>query len=329
MPNLLEDRDKRTIYRKLAKEQFDNIIDLSVRDGTKVRLLDEGAVVDAFGDIDCYIEKGTLGKFLKELPGDYEGTINLGHIPFAVFPFILGKWKKTDFEIVDIGNGRQALDIALHLDRESSIIKELKRQPYDVGVSAEFTYHGDYKELEVEPGVKRYVLCIDELFISDFAIVGECGNVNSSGINMNIKKGGIELKLKDLFKPKEEKELAVDVTTEEVVEEATEEVTEETTEEAVEETSEEAVEEKQPDISEMAEAIMSLKDEVEKITSDRDALVEENKALKAELSDIKEDIKDFTANFREMTVKLNPNISKPKEKKELKPTRSSDGIGEL
>lgn len=329
MPNLLDERDKRTIYRKLAKEQYDNLIDLSVRNGTKIRLLDEGMVVDAYGEPDFYIERGTLSKFLKELPDSYEGTINLGHLPFSQFPFLLGTWTKKDFELVDKGNGRQALDIALNLDRDSVFVKELHRLPYDIGVSAEFTYSGEYKELEVEPGVKRYVLCINDLFIGDFGVVGECGNVNSSGIDLNMKKGGATLKLKDLFKTEEveetaEEELAVE---EETTEEdsLSEELSENSEDTEASEDSEE-----QPDTGELAEAVKALKAEVDAITADREALAEENEALKAELAEMKDDIKSFTESFKEMTVKMNPNIGKPKEeKKELTVTRSSDGIGEL
>ena len=47
--NIIDEREKRTIYRKLKKKEFDEILTLSVDSGIKVRLLDEGTVVDAYG----------------------------------------------------------------------------------------------------------------------------------------------------------------------------------------------------------------------------------------------------------------------------------------
>lgn len=315
MPNLLDDRDKRTIYRKLKKEQYDSLINLSIRNGSKVRLLDEGAVVTANGDIDFYIEKGTLQKYLDTLPDDYEGTINLGHLPFSQFPFILGTWKKSDFELVSIGDGRHALDIALHLDMNSPFIKELHRANYDVGVSAEFYYDGKWKELQTEPDETEMVFCINEVDIKDFAIVGECGNVNSSGIEL---KGGDDLSLKDIFG----KQLEV---TEETTEEVTEDMTEETVEETVEETTEETTEET-VDTDEIMASVSALKEEIEELKQENERLTEEMKTLKA-------DNEEYEAFYKKLTVKLNPVFGEEEKKKEVIEDKSryngSDGIGEM
>lgn len=326
MPNLLDDRDKRTIYRKLKKAEYDNMIDLSVRNGEKVRLLDEGAVVTASGEIDFYIEKGALRRYLDEMPESYEGTINLGHRPFAEFPFILGKWHKSDLELVDIGDGRQALDVKLHLDRNSVFVKELHRADYDVGVSAELYPYGEWKTLETEPGESKEVFCVSDLFITDFAIVGECGNVNSSGIDL---KGGAELKLKELFSKEEKVEEAVEEAVEETVEETVEEVTEseeETAEEeAVEEEAVEETEEEEVTLAEILEAVKTLKEENDSMMDKIAKLSEENTKLKTE-------IKDFTEQFPKLSVKLNPNFGNEEVKEEvIEKSRyaGNDGIGEL
>ena len=187
--NIIDERDIRTIHRKLRKKEYDDIMTLSVDSTQKVRLLDEGMVVSAYGDPLFYIMKGTLQKYLDNLPDDYEGSINLGHMDFATFPILLGKWTKKDMSLVDIGDGRMALDVDLRLDDENFIVKELKRAEYDLAVSAEFGYH-----LNEEFTEKYGLEILDEIFISDFAIVGEPGNVNSSGIRLK----GAKMTVKEL-----------------------------------------------------------------------------------------------------------------------------------
>ena len=167
--NIIDERDTRTIHRKIRKREYDNIMTLAITEsGQRVRLLDEGAVVMADGSIDFYIKKGTIRKYVESLDETYEGSINLGHMPFAQFPILLGKWKKKDLAIVDIGDGREGLDVYLRLDDENSLVQDLHRADYDIAVSAEFTYHADEEASE-----KWGFLIVDEIFIRDFAIVGE------------------------------------------------------------------------------------------------------------------------------------------------------------
>lgn len=218
--DLIEKRDERTKQRKARKKRIDSLIGLSANDEGKevmtlsasvatvsdtdqtARLLDEGYCDNGF-----VLKKGTLEKYLNgeneyvtgwemkdgswqrtevlNLTDDFVGTVNLGHKDFATDPYILGEFKKSDLTLVDIENDRKALDIAVRLDEDSMFVKELRRQPYDIGVSAEFYYHVDYEatdKLYQEYGM--WMPVIDEIFIFAYGLVGECGNVNSSGLTL-------------------------------------------------------------------------------------------------------------------------------------------------
>ena len=221
--DLLEKRNERTRQRKSRKQRIDSLISLSREDEAKnvrtlsanvamitdtnqtARLLDEGYCDNGF-----VLKKGAIEKFLNggneyvtgwemadgtwqrtevlNLTDDFVGTVNLGHKDFATDPFILGEFRKSDFTLVDIENDRKALNVNVRLDEDSMFVKELRRQPYDIGVSAEFYYHVDWtatEQLEAEYGI--WVPVIDEIFIFAYGLVGECGNVNSSGLEL---KGG-------------------------------------------------------------------------------------------------------------------------------------------
>lgn len=351
--NIIDEREKRTIYRKFRKKQYDDAMNLSVTDGPTVRLLDEGAVVYANGDIDFYIMKGTLERFYMSLPEEYEGSINLGHMDFPTFPILLGKWRKSDLRLVDIGDGRKGLDVNLHLDESISLVQDLKKMPYDLGVSAEFTYHIN------EDASETYgFLIIDEVNIRDFAIVGECGNVNSSGITL---KGGSTVNLKELTAALDSAQSAdidavnalldeaLEGSTDETVEEAvsepetveepeaepeaepetepeTEEVEEEAEEEAEEteeapeaEESEEQAEEAEMDLaSEMSEQLAAVMTEVETLRA-------ENAQLKATLAAKDESWKKFSEKFRKLSVVLTDKTETPKP---ITASPYTDGIGE-
>ena len=321
----LDDREKRTIYRRLAKEQYDNLITLSA-DNSRLRLLDEGAIVYADGSLDCYIEKGTLQKYVDSLPENFKGYINLGHMPFSSVPFYLGEWTKEDLSLEDIGDGRKALYVSPVIYRDSVFVRELAKRDYSVGISAEFYYTGEYKADPVDTaGHTQNTLCINGVNIDEFAIVGECGNVNSSGIHL---KGGEELKsLKELFAKleaevaeEEEIEVSEDEIEEEIDEEA-EEIEEET--EKSEETEEET--EETGDMTEVLETLEKLTAENESLKADKDKLSEEVAGLKAEID-------EFIGNFKELTVKLNPNLGKAEKKEEVEVKsryKGNDGIGEL
>ena len=325
--NIIDERDVRTIHRKLKKKEYDEIITLSTDNDDYVRLLDEGMVVTAQGTPDFYIMKGTLQKYLDALPDDYEGSINLGHMPFATFPILLGSWTKEDFRLVDIGSGRKGLDVKLNLDEENLLVKELRRAKYDLGVSAEFSFERN-EELTEDYGL----LMIDSIFIRDFAIVGDAGNVNSMGIqlkgdSMDFKKVMSLLgddadlnKVNDILdKLTEEKELEV---TEEVTEEVeeTEEVSEEKDLEASEET-EEVSEEEEVELSSEEES--EEKSEEEEITLATvmeaiNGLNERIKTLESEKADLEQKLSakeqseaEFVQKFKKLGVALSTERTEP------------------
>ena len=163
--NVIDERDKRTAMRKKAKAEFDKLITLGVQpaDLQRVRLLDEGSVVYSGGELWFYIMKGTLEKYLNNLPADYEGSINLGHQHLAEAPWtICGKWSKKDLHLVDIGNGRKGLDVDVRVDYQHPLIQAIARNGIDVGVSVEMNTHSNEEE-----SLKYGVVMIDDLFIHD------------------------------------------------------------------------------------------------------------------------------------------------------------------
>ena len=243
--NLIEERDERTRRRKKAKRKMDSIIGLGYHDEDKhvmslsvnlsklsdkrIRLLDEGYIDNGF-----VIKKGTMEKFLNgqnqyvrgvemdedgnwtytdvlNITDDFVGTVNLGHMDFATFPFIIGEWRKSDLTLVDVENDRKALDVDLHLDEDSVFVSELKRQPYDIGVSAEFYYHVNEEDTNNLTEMLGYWMpVLDEVYIFAYGLVGECGNVNSSGLELT----------KEMEMPNKKKDLAEIIEIEELDAEA-------------------------------------------------------------------------------------------------------------
>lgn len=219
MSDLIDKRDERTRKRKAVKRKMDSVIGLSANDTEKhhamslsvepikladksIRLLDEGYIDNGF-----VIKKGTLEKYLNgqnqyvrgyefdgeewiqtevlNLTDDFVGTINIGHQEFATFPFLVGEFTRNDLTLVETENDRHAIDVRLNLDEESIFVKELQRKPYDIGVSAEFWYHINEADTEsLSEMLGYYMPVMDEIFIFAYGLVGECGNVNSSGLEL-------------------------------------------------------------------------------------------------------------------------------------------------
>lgn len=354
-PNLIDDRDKRTIHRRLAKQNYDNIITLSADRTQTVRLLDEGAVVTASGMIDFYIQKGTLQRYMDALPTDYVGSINLGHERFASFPILLGSWTKEDLHLVDIGDDRKGLDVDLHLDYENPLMRAITQSAdkygYTLGVSSEFTY-----SVNEEASYEYGVMIINDLFISDFAIVGEAGNVNSSNIQLKGEPMAITMKelsaklgtehqdiksindaIDKLLEPEVEPEAELEVTEEpEAVEEPTEEVEEVTEEsepipefEELEGELEEAEEpEEELEVAEEAEDEITLATVLEAVNGLKEqieTLKQENASLKEQLSAKQSEEKAFTDKFKNLVVSLSNEHKEPANNSNVLYT---DGIGE-
>lgn len=348
--NIIDERKARTIRRKLRKREFDNMMTLSAKHGDvqTVRLLDEGAVMGYNSPL-FYIKKGTLAKYLRKLPKDYVGTINLGHMDFATFPFILGTWTKKDMHLVDLGDGRQALDVDLRLDEGNVFVQELRRAPYTMGVSAEFTYHVD------EENTKKFNLeILDEIFIGNFAIVGECGNVNSSGIRlsggegMTIQEltaaldgehtdlGEINKKLdalledeKQLTTAEEEEAAAAEEPEEEApVEEAEAPAAENKEELAETEDAEKEVSAEQPE--EEKKELAAVESMFKELTAKLEAMAAENARLQARLDAKEKAEQDFIARFKNLSVSLSSTESVTEvAEAPAEQVVFTDGIGEF
>lgn len=400
MSNLLDERDARTKNRKKRKNEIDKLINLSVSEektpekvclapkdaktlgveGETIthRLLDEGAILYADGEIDCFITKGTIEKYLngenvflkdrngdvRNLTDDYVGTINYGHHDLATDPIaLIGEWKKENLHLVDIENGRKALDVDVKLNEDHIYVQQLRKLDYNVGLSAEFWCHYDMeKSNEMGFGV------IDEIFIGDFAVVGECGNVNSSDLRL---KGGLEmpkdkeLTLDEIFEEQKNEEIseeveAVEETIEETekvaeIEEETVEQTEEKVDEAVEEAEntemvedseeeaveevidnedepiEEAVEEVEDEedmVSELVEVVKSLQSENAKLKEHITAQNKTMNRLRKKLKARNEEAAKFVADFKHLSVEMGVTKDEPKEVGITRNYLSGDGIGE-
>ena len=378
MNNLIDERNERTRNRKKRKRKMDSIIGLSKDDerqfitlsstmklaDSQIRLLDEGYCDNGF-----VIKKGTLEKFLNgknehirgweqtengweqtevlNLTDDFVGTVNLGHMEFATFPFIVGEWKRSDLTLVDIENDRKALDVDLRLDRDSVFVKELARQPYDIGVSAEFYYHINDEDTEsLSEMFGEWMPVIDEIFIFAYGLVGECGNVNSSGLEL--KGETMSEDKKELMAEEEVKVEDVEEVTEEVAELGVEEIdipetveAEEPSEEAPEEGEDEskeegsdeedeveetAAEDADDDEDEVEEVELSYEEIIEEITTLRrenielkdhiKALKEEKRGLKKKLQNEYDAKKDFLAKTANLSAELYPNEAETAKEKE-------------
>ena len=323
MNDLIKERDERTERRKKYKKKVDSMFNLSYKDDEKmalsvnikklsderIRLLDEGAIV---GDdyIDFIIKKGTLQKFMEgqnqylpNITDDFVGSVNLGHMDFATFPFIIGEWTKNDLSLIDIDDdGRKGIDVELRLDSESMFVKELERQPYDIGISSEFYYHVDWDSTDAIG-----YLVIDEVYIFAYGLVGECGNVNSSGLELkgesNMTKDKLAELKAEMETPETEKaELSAEVTEEETIEE--EVITEET-----EEVSDEDIDESEPveDLSaeeepteEAETAELSVSEEAEGEEGVEDA--EEAESEEATYEDVEAFISELQAQVKELSA---------------------------
>lgn len=352
MSDLIDKRDERTRKRKKAKRKMDSIIGLSFHDkdrnvmslsaeaiklsDSKARLIDEGYIDNGF-----VIKKGTLEKYLKgenqyvrgwefdgeqwvqtevlNLTSDFEGTVNLGHMDFATMPFILGSWTKDDLSLVDIENDRKALDVTLHLDEDSVFVKELKRQKHDIGISAEFWVHqNDEDTMALSETLGYYLPVFDEIYIFAYGLVGECGNVNSSGLElskeMNMPNDMLEnLKVED-FEDASPEELTaedeVEIPTDEPIEEPQ---AEEPAEEPIEESAEEPTEEEtaeQTDEEEESEDEAEAEEEAEgEEAEDEEAEDDISDEVEGDEADALEQalaiVKDLTEKVNLLTNKVN------------------------
>ena len=343
----------------------------------KVRLLDEGAIVTASGKLDIYIEKGALKKYAqgknklltpRYLAGDraeeyfenpdepmniddkYEGTINIGHHDFATFPFIVGTWGQSDLSVSDNGDGRKGLDVDLKLIEAHPLVQALRIQGIPVGVSVEMYLHEDPKGTEeiqkkVSPEEQFWgsAIAVDEIFIADFAIVGECGNVGSSG---SVDLEGVEMEdtVKDtesmedavLEETAEENEMPESVedtveeeeTTEEPTEEVEAEEDESVEEEIADEVEDEEGEDEEDALTVAEETIESLKAENETLKEQIEALKKSNRKKDNKIKEYAEKNEKFIEKYSGLTVSFGIAGEEKKETVTHKNYKTGDGIGE-
>lgn len=351
MDNLFESIKKRNEFRKNTKKAYDSILSfsigtkeneknkfsalLSVNDN-KATLLTEGSVLYSDGSMRCYLKKGTLDKFingsneeLENIDRDYVGLINIGHTDYVRFPDrVVGSWDKDNLHLVDYENGRKAIEVdKLTIDFQHPLIQILKSSKSPIGLSAEFYFHIDEEESENatqvlrQAGIEDYVMVIDEICISDYAIVGECGDVNASDLLLDI--GDDKVQNEEIKKPIEDEK--IEETTEEKVEEVVEETPNETTKKAIEEVEEmekdtcenkecDNEEEKQEENEETTnEVVEEEKPSMEEVLATIKSLQEEIKTLKDEKKEVEEQTKEM---FKSIKLDVADEEEKKEEKKE-------------
>lgn len=307
-----------------------------------IRLLDEG-----YFDSGFVIKKGTLEKYLNgenqyvrgyemtedgwqmtdvlNLNDDFTGTVNIGHMEFATYPIIVGEWTKKDLSLVDIENDRKAIDVVLRLNEELNVVQDLKMMPYDIGISAEFYYHVNEDDTETLSEMLGYYMpVIDEVFIFAYGLVGECGNVNSSGLEL---KGAVMPKdIEKELMAEQEVDIKVEVENADEVSEEIEAITEELGVEEIEieptdegkeaeevtEDAEDAVVENSADDADEEEVIELAEeeepdeeDEVEEAQDEEEDQDEEDEIEEAdELTEALSIISDLNKQIAELTNKL-------------------------
>lgn len=386
--NLIEQRDERTKKRKAKKRKMDSVISLSapneckgvktlaarLDDSLTARLLDEGYI-----DIDggFVIKKGALEKYLSgkneyvagwtydgeawgrtgvlNLTSDFVGTVNLGHMDFPTMPYILGEWTRNDLSLEDIGDGRHGLNINVNLDEDSIFVKELRRQSHDIGLSAEFYVHENLEDTKaLSDAMGYYIPVFDEIFIYAYGLVGECGNVNSSGLRLkgetmkDIKKEEFELENDSIETDEDIVEEGEDITEEEV--NTSDEAEGETADESEDVTEEEGVEEEADEVGDNEvdadvsgddvdeEAIvLALKNQIESL-NERIAGLEEanaklkknNRRLSAKYKTEMEKKEQFKEDLKNLAIELLP--EEDAEEKVVATNTAyfrGDGIGEI
>lgn len=379
MNDLIEKRNERTRERKKFKRKMDSIIGLSYHDADKkvmtlsadisfvssdktARLLDEGYCDNGF-----VLKKGAIEKYLNgenqyvrgweyngieweqtevlNLTDDFVGTVNLGHIDFATLPVVLGEFTRGDLSVTDIENDRKALDVNVRLDEESVFVKELKRQNHDIGVSAEFWPHVNEEDTRsLSEMLGYYMPVFDEIFIFAYGLVGECGNVNSSGLELKgetkmpekIKELAVETPMEEASNTViEEENDAIELENDAIEDDAVEEPIEETIEtetepeeEPIEESAEEpeAEETEEPieasfesEEGEAEEEIEEDFDESEADEAELDVVLSEISTLREQVTTLTEQVASLTeanAELKKTNKKLNRKLKSEMDKKE-------------
>ena len=276
---------------------------------SSIRLLDEGAIFYEGGQyVRYFIKKGVVQKFYDELDDDFVGYINLAHFDVYAFPIFLGTWTKDDLRIVDLEDGRQALEVVPRFNEDLYLVKDLFAQeiPLSVSIEAYFDYDWDMTQ-------KLDFPVVDGMQMDGFSVVGNPANTSSAyvlsskeeeeeGENMDLSK------IKAILENSEAEELDSEAVEEEETEEnlETENSEEESSTENLENTEETETENLESEEEDEEKAILELVTE----------LVEQNKALKAELEALKAEKAKQTQKTESVISKLESIVNSGTQKKE-------------
>lgn len=287
---------------------------------SSIRLLDEGAIFYEGGQfVRYFIKKGVVQKFYDELDDDFVGYINLAHFDVYAFPIFLGTWTKDDLRIVDLEDGRQALEVVPNFNEDLYLVKDLFAQeiPLSVSIEAYFDYDWDMTQKLDFPVVQG-------MQMDGFSVVGNPANTSSAyvlsskeeGENMDLSKikailENSETKAEEEEKLEVEEETKAELETEEQVEAETLE-----TENSEEETPTENLENTEETEENVSENLESEDDEEKAILELVTELVEQNKALKAELEALKAEKAKQTQKTESVISKLESIVNTGTQKKE-------------
>lgn len=271
------------------------------------RLIDEGVVVDNgffTGEPMAYavIRKGVLKKWYESLTDDFVGTIDKDHNR----SIDLGLFTKKDLRLVELEDGRYAIDVNVKLDQELYAVKDLLKMNNRTALSVEMFVNADeYATAEKVTGDesqgKYLVPLIDDLKIEGYAVClapksansykdGLLENAGSTDINLIKEKEFSMKKNEELKAPALEQVDAsagpdVEVTTEVAETEAVETPAVEATEvEPVEATEEAEQEVKEEAVSEEEDKLSAIEAEIKNLKAENASLKEENADLKAQLT---------------------------------------------
>lgn len=314
VPTIFQKIKESVKVRKKAKKEIEEIITLKNADdeneigkvnlatsyrfdrNSSIRLIDEGAIFYEGGQyVRYFIKKGVVQKFYDELDDDFVGYINLAHFDVFAFPIFLGTWTKDDLTIVDLEDGRQALDVVPRFNEDLYLVKDLFAQeiPLSVSIEAYFDYDWDMTQ-------KLDFPVVNGMNMDGFSVVGNPANTSSMGVlsseeegeNMDLSK--IKAILEGSEETKENEELESQ-NAENVDNEAENQENAELTNTDVESENLETEEDSSENLENtegkteenVSENLENQEDEEKAILDLVSELVEQNKALKAELESLK------------------------------------------
>lgn len=331
IPTIFQRIKESVKVRKKAKKEIEEIITLSDNKddeeigkvnlatsyrfdrNSAIRLLDEGAIFYEGGQfVRYFIKKGVVQKFYDELDDDFVGYINLAHFDVYAFPIFLGTWTKDDLRIVDLEDGRQALEVVPKFNEDLYLVKDLFAQeiPLSVSIEAYFDYDWDMTQKLDFPVVQG-------MQMDGFSVVGNPANTSSAYVLSSKEEEGENMDLSKIKAILENSETKVEEEKLETVEEEAELETEENleTENSEEETTTENLENTEETEENTSENLES-EDEEKAILQLVTELVEQNKALKAELEALKAEKAKQTQKTESVISKLESIVNNGTQKKE-------------